>query len=335
MKLLAPIARIEELETLAASGAEELYTGFVPPEWLERMTGAVWLSRRAPKGTGAVSRETFRSLLDAAHGRGLPLFVTLNAPSYAASQETMVLDLAREIRDMGGDAVIVADPAMVFSLREEIPDLAVHVSSVAATLNGESIRFWREAGVRRVILPRSVTLAEIGGLAAAAGGLELEVFLLNDGCAFEEGFCHTTHHHSVGAFCSDLAGMEAEIVGPSGPLPGGARDRLAENRAAYLDWISHQNGCGGEPSAKGLPLGACGLCAVPELRALGVASLKVVGREANPMRKFLSVRMARAVLGRERRGDAPRSVRRFARELRGEPAICDSRVMCYYRIPSP
>ena len=37
---------------------------------------------------------------------------------------------------------------------------------------------------------------------AVGDQVEIEVFVLNDGCAFEEGFCATTHHHSVGAFCT-------------------------------------------------------------------------------------------------------------------------------------
>ena len=34
MKVLAPISAYDELEMLAASGAEEFYCGIVPREWL-------------------------------------------------------------------------------------------------------------------------------------------------------------------------------------------------------------------------------------------------------------------------------------------------------------
>ena len=59
MKVLAPICSHDELEMLAASGAEELYCGIVPREWMERYTGAVWLNRRSPKGG---SLETYAEL---------------------------------------------------------------------------------------------------------------------------------------------------------------------------------------------------------------------------------------------------------------------------------
>ena len=48
MKVLAPIRSGDELEMLVASGAEELYCGIVPREWIERYTGAIWLNQARP-----------------------------------------------------------------------------------------------------------------------------------------------------------------------------------------------------------------------------------------------------------------------------------------------
>ena len=84
MKILAPIRAYDELEMLAASGAEELYCGVVPQEWMSRYGGAAWLNRRSPKGGSLETYSELRQLVDAAHARTLPVFITLNAPYYSA-----------------------------------------------------------------------------------------------------------------------------------------------------------------------------------------------------------------------------------------------------------
>ena len=107
MKILAPIREFDELEMLVASGAEELYCGVVPREYLEKYPGALWLNRRAAAGSGMESFAELRRLSDEAHSQGLPVFVTLNAPTYGGEQLNMVLDLAERMsEESGADALI-------------------------------------------------------------------------------------------------------------------------------------------------------------------------------------------------------------------------------------
>lgn len=334
MKILAPIREFDELDMLAASGAEELYCGVVPREWTARFPGALWLNRRAPAGSGLDSFAKLRRLRDAAHAKNLPVFVTLNAPTYGADQLDMVLDLAdRMSEEAGADALIVTDLNLLALLSERKLTAQLHVSSVAATLNSEAVAFLRDFGVSRIVLPRSVTLDEIETITKRHGhDVEIEVFLLNDGCAFEEGFCSTTHHHSVGAFCTNLSTMKADFEW-YGPRYTSRRERwLRQNLADYREWVWYVNGNGCGATSKGLPYGPCGLCAIPDLQRIGVASLKIVGREASPFRKLASVRMAADILKRTRAGAPKLHVIERARALREEPNHCDSGYMCYYKV---
>ena len=335
MKILAPIREFDELEMLVASGAEELYCGVVPKEWLEKYPGALWLNRRAAAGSGMESFAELRRLRDAAHAVGLPVFVTLNAPTYGGEQLKMVVELAERMSgDGGADALIVTDPNLLALLSDRRLNAELHVSSVAATLNSEAVGFLRDFGVTRVVLPRSVTLAEIEKITSANRDVEIEVFLLNDGCAFEEGFCSTTHHHSVGAFCTNLSTMKADFEW-YGPRYTSRRERwLRQNLADYREWVWYVNGNGCGATAKGLPYGPCGLCAIPDLQRMGVASLKIVGREASPFRKMASVRMAADIVSRTRSGASKLHVIERARSLRQEPVHCDSGYMCYYKAGS-
>ena len=334
MKILAPIRAHDELEMLVASGAEELYCGFVPREWQERYNGAVWLNRRSPKGASLDTWEGLRALVDDAHRQSLPLFITLNAPYYTAEQIPLVVELATRLsEEVGVDALIVSDINLLLLLSEQQLQAELHVSSVAATLNTEAVRFLLNFGPSRVVLPRSITLPEVGEITAAVRDqVELEVFLLNDGCAFEEGFCATTHHHSVGAFCTTLSDMRADFEW-NGSLFSSRREAwLRGNMAEYRRWVWYVNGNGCGATAKGLPYGPCGFCAVPDFYRMGVASLKIVGREASPFKKMASVRMARDVVSRVRAGESKAAVMARAQSLRGEPEHCQSGYMCQYSV---
>ncbi len=332
MKITAPIRALEELEMLAAAGAQELYCGIVPEEWTSRYQGAMWLNRRSPNGSGVASWAEMRRLVEEAHARALPVFVTLNAPYYTEAQMPLVLDLARRLSEEAQvDALIVSDINLLVRLSDEQLAARLHVSSVAAMLNSEAVRFLLNFGPSRVILPRSLTLAEIETITREAGrDVEIEVFLLNDGCAFEEGFCATTHHHSVGAFCTSLSGMDAAFEWSRGPLRSRRERWLRHNLADYREWVWYVNGNGCGSTPQGLPYGPCGLCAIPDLLRMGVASLKIVGREASPFKKLASVRMARDILDR---AGAPRlHVIERAMSLRQEPEHCASGYMCYYKV---
>jgi len=334
MKILAPICSHDELEMLAASGAEELYCGIVPREWMERYTGAVWLNRRSPKGGSLETYQELGRLVDDAHALKLPVFITLNAPYYTAEQLPLVLELAHRLSDeVGVDALIVTDINLLLRLSEEKLAADLHVSSVAATLNTEAVRFLLNFGPRRIILPRSLTVREIEAIVNdVRDEVEIEVFMLNDGCAFEEGFCSTTHHHTVGAFCTNLSEMETQFEWAGRVFSGRRHNWLRRNLTDYREWVWYLNGNGCGATPKGLPYGPCGLCAIPDFQRIGVASLKIVGREASPFKKMASVKMVRDIVDRVRAGVPKLHVIERAKALREAPEHCASGYMCYYKV---
>lgn len=334
MKILAPIASHDELEMLAAAGAEELYCGIVPREWMEKYTGAIWLNRRSPRGGSLESYADLRRLVEDAHKIGLPVFITLNSPYYTADQMPLVMELAHKLSDeIGVDALIVSDINLLLRLSEEKLACELHVSSVAATLNAEAVRFLLNFNPTRVVLPRSLTIPEIESIVSEVGDqVEIEVFMLNDGCAFEEGFCSTTHHHSVGAFCTSLSEMETRFEWSRRALTNRRQNWLRRNLADYREWVWYLNGNGCGSTAKGLPYGPCGLCAIPDFQRIGVDSLKIVGREASPFKKMASVKMVRDIVDRARNGVPKLHVIERAKALRESPEHCASGFMCYYKV---
>ena len=328
MKVTAPISRIDEIPALAAAGADELYCGVVPKEWIARFnTGAV--NRRYFGNLGDLAE--LRQAVELAQRSATRLFMVLNAQSYGGGYQDALVELAGRFRDFGGDAVIVADIALIAELRERLPDLAIHVSSVAGCRNSAGIGLYRELGVKRVILPRDVTLDEVGAMAQAADGVEIEAFVLNDGCVFEEGTCHSIHLPAKqgGPICVDNRAFVYR-GGRGGQISARTARKLRDNDADYQRWLWYRFGCGFSTTAEGHPFGPCGLCAISRLQAMGVASIKIAGREGASERKLKSVEMVRAVVDRVHAGSPHREVSAFAVGIRNTEEHCRAGFMCYY-----
>lgn len=305
MKILAPLRHPDEVEPLAEAGADEFYCGATPPGWAERF-GTRWAHRRDPRSSDAPS-------LDELVGRAgpRPVYLTLNAPAYPTDAVDLLVAFGRRALDLGFAALVVADLELVLAFAEAGLAGRVHVSSLATCTNAGTAAFLGGLGVARVVLPRHLTLGEIEAIAAS--GVELEVFGLNDGCVFEEGLCATTH--GLGPFClADGPGTEG--------APAEALDRYA-----FWKWTLNNCGC---RTSQGYPLGPCGLCALPRLLALGVASLKIVGREASLERKRASVALAAGALRLAEAGGGPEALRERVGRLRGARGLCEGARLCYY-----
>ncbi|MBC7541477.1 MAG: U32 family peptidase [Candidatus Sericytochromatia bacterium] len=326
MKLLAPLSRVDEVEPLIRSGAEEIYCGLVPTAWVQTQATDDWLNRRNPNGANLHGLSELTSVVTQADAHDVPVFLTLNAHHYKAEQMPLILDMARRVAAVGVEALIISDISLILAIREADIDIRIHLSSLGTCTNAESAAMYAELGVDRIILPRHLSAREIGVLRDANVPVEYEVFLLNDGCAYEEGHCLTTHHY--GPICMTPWQMDVQ------PLPGAKADIAVQwetNHKAYQSFLWHLNNCGSSNNEKGLPNGPCGLCALSEMQAMGVDSLKIVGREASPLRKLASVQLARAVLNRVRAGDSAEAVADKAKALRNTPELCSSTYMCYYR----
>lgn len=332
MKIACPVSSPDEVEMLAENGAEEFYCGLTPEEWLSEHNIALWINRRTPRGANLLSYEALARLVEGAHRYRIPVFLTANAHYYTREQQALVLDLARRATEIGVNALIVSDPALILALREAGIDTPLHISSLGTCFNAETVGFYRDLGACRVILPRELSLDGIGRIVAKVRDLiECEAFILNDGCVFTEGFCLTTH--SVGqAFC--YRDWRYTFRSASGAKAQAESERLGEHYRDYREWIWYVNSCGCSVSHRGIQNGPCGLCAIKSLSDIGIASLKIVGREAPALRKLLSLRLVKAVVEAVRKGASHQAAAALSRALRDTPALCGSGYMCYYRTPA-
>lgn len=328
MKIVAPVSRLADIEPSARAGAHELYCGVVPPQWLSTF-GSAGSNRRASGNFADLA--ALEDAVKAAHAVGCTLSLVLNAQQYAPEQAAAGLDLAQAFLAMGGDALILSDPGMIASLGAAIPQARLHVSSVATCRNASAVRLYRDLGASRVILPRDVTIDEAIGIAAEVPEVQIEAFVLNDGCVFEEGVCSTIHLPGQlgGPICLDRY-RPTYRRRDRRPLSERLEHALAETDREYARWLWYRFSCGFKTTPEGLPYGPCGLCAIPAFRSGGLAAIKIAGREGPTSRKVASITMVRRILDAAMQELPADRIAAIARNLRPSPEQCATGYMCYY-----
>src|SRR5664279_6275407 len=90
---------------------------------------------------------------------------------------------------MQPDALIMADPGLIMMAREAWPEMPIHLSVQANTVNYASVNFWKSMGIERVILSRELSLDEIEDIRQRCPDTELEVFVHGALCIAYSGRC--------------------------------------------------------------------------------------------------------------------------------------------------
>ena len=167
-ELLCPAGNREALEAALHFGADAVYAGM-------KQYG---LRAYAGNFDGEELREAVRRT----HEAGARFYVTMNIYPFDDELDGFAA-AAKEARRAGADAVIVSDPGAIRRLRREIPELPVHVSTQASTVNAEAAALYRDMGCERVILAREMSLARIARMKEILGDtVELETFVHGASC---------------------------------------------------------------------------------------------------------------------------------------------------------
>lgn len=297
MKITAGLGAVENLPRLAAAGADEVFCGYVPISWLEKYVNFTPLNRREVlmQGLQIDSMSDLRLLRRMADDCGVDVALTFNSLYYLPEQLPLLCELFHELKQLGLNRWILADPALMLHLRQQGVGGQIHLSGEAGCFNPEALAFFRRLGISRCIFPRKLTPEEMAVCVASAPELEYEAFALNENCHFSGAHCLSLH-------CDELAPLCHVPYLPVGPDCPKADDASA-------------------PAADGFGASGCGLCALPRLRRAGVTHLKLVGRGSYIEWIERDVRMLRRSL---ELGDAAPDVLR--REILG--GRCSG--ACYY-----
>ena len=123
-----------------------------------------------------------------AHQLGKKFFLTSNLMPHNSKVKTYIDDLAPVI-EMKPDALIMADPGLIMMVREKWPEMPIHLSVQANTVNYATVKFWQREGIERIILSRELSLDEVAEIRQECPDIELEVFVHGALCIAYSGRC--------------------------------------------------------------------------------------------------------------------------------------------------
>lgn len=259
-ELLAPAGSLNKLRYAFAFGADAVYAGI--PRYALRARNNEFRLEELKEGV----RD--------AHQHNKKLYLTVNIFAHDAKQKTFIRDL-EPIVALQPDALIMADPGLILLVRERWPEIALHLSVQANTVNSSAVRFWQQVGIARVILSRELSLEQIAEIRDNCPDMELEVFVHGALCIAWSGRCllsgYFNHRDANQGVCTNSCRWKYRLLQhadtPSLVLEEDKR------RGEYLPIDEDENGT--------YILNAKDLRAIEyiaRLVAIGVDSLKIEGR---------------------------------------------------------
>ena len=257
MKIVAGLGSLKDYDAYAQAGADELFCGVMPFDWLEKYGVSVPLNRREVLmyPVQIASMADMRLLAKCSRTGNIPVAVAFNSSCYAPEHVPHIVNMMKELTDMGIDRFIVADPMLMLHMPK---DCRIHVSGEWGEFSKYSLEFLKRFHVARLIYHRKVTIPEMRLCREAMPDIEYEAFLLNERCYYTGALCNSLHCDELPAICKlpfVIGGVDerTDIYVPEG---GSRKD--------------------------GIGAGGCGICALDVLEKAGITHLKLVGRGNTP-----------------------------------------------------
>ena len=174
-ELLIPASSLEVLKTAVMFGADAVYIG-----------GEAFGLRAKAKN---FSMEDMKKGVEFAHAHGVKVHVTVNILAHNDDLPG-VEEYLKELKEVGPDALIIADPG-VFELAKEIcPEIQRHISTQANNTNYATYQFWWKQGASRVVSARELSLREIKEIRERIPAeMEIESFIHGAMCISYSGRC--------------------------------------------------------------------------------------------------------------------------------------------------
>jgi len=265
-ELLAPAGNMEKLITAVHYGADAVYLG----------SGQYSLRARA----GNFAESQLLQAVDYAHQHGVKVYVTVNIFGHNRDLDGLE-EYLYFLEEAGVDALIVADPGILFICNRVVPGLPIHLSTQANITNSAAARFWATQGVAGLNLARELSREEIREIRQATA-IRLEVFVHGALCISYSGRCmlsnYFTGRDANHGDCAHPCRYSYKIVEEK--RPGQYFPVEEDARGTYIF------------NSRDL----CLLERLPELIGIGVDAIKIEGRMKSMGYVGAVVRVYRAAL---------------------------------------
>lgn len=172
-ELLAPAGTLDAFKTAILYGADAIYAG---------------LPGFSMRARAKITTDEVKTGIDLAHAAGKKVYLAFNL--FAHDCEYPNLPRVSEIINyLCPDALIVSDPGVVTWVRENHPNMPIHISTQANICSARSVKFWQNAGASLCVLARELSHADFKTIRAACPDMKLEIFVHGAMCMAYSGRC--------------------------------------------------------------------------------------------------------------------------------------------------
>lgn len=275
LEIICPAGTPAALKVAIDEGADAVYLGFRDETNARNFPGLNF------------SRPELAQGIAYAHARRRHVYVAINTYP-EAGRETLWRMAVDDAAKAGADAIILADPGLLHYAHEVHPTARLHLSVQASASTAKAIRFYvSRFGVKRVVLPRVLSLAEIADLNREVE-VETEVFAFGGMCPMAEGRCSLSSYitgksPNRNGVCSPASHVEyvEDDAHLSARLGGFTINRFSTGEGAGYPTL-----CKGRFVAQDQasyifedPVSLNVLANLAEVAATGVTALKIEGRQ--------------------------------------------------------
>ncbi len=162
-ELLSPAGTLKSMHYAFAYGADAVYAG--QPRYSLRV-----------RNNEFNKLENLAAAIDIAHQQQKLFYIASNLSPHNNKVRTYLRDMQAVI-EMKPDAIIMSDPGLIAMVREQWPEMPIHLSVQANAVNYATVKFWQKIGLTRIILSRELSLDEIAEILQECPDIELETFV--------------------------------------------------------------------------------------------------------------------------------------------------------------
>ena len=253
-ELLAPAGNLEKLKTAISFGADAVYLG------------GSKLNLRAFADN--FTTEELKEGIAFAHARNKKVYVTVNIFPHNEDLEG-VEEYLIDLYELGADAILAADPGIIATAKEVVPNLEIHLSTQANCTNYKAALFWHRFGVKRVVMAREMSLKDFKELREKLPKTcEIEAFVHGSMCMAYSGRCllsnYMTGRDANRGECAQPCRYKYHLVEEK--TPGEYHEITEDSNGTFI------------MNSKDL----CMIEHIPELMNSGINSFKIEGRMKSP-----------------------------------------------------
>ncbi len=177
-ELLAPAGNLEKLKWAIKYGANAVYIG------------GKEFSLRANNDNFSISEIKEGCLY--AHKHNAKVYVTLNIIFHNSDVKGLE-DYLKRLKVCEIDAFIISDPLVIELVKTIMPEIDLFLSTQQSTINYEAVSFWKEQGIKRIILAREASGENIKEIIKRTG-MDIEIFVHGAMCVSYSGRCMLSNY---------------------------------------------------------------------------------------------------------------------------------------------